>query len=29
MKSLDGKVLMTYCVTPEGAFLELVQELKK
>ena len=28
-KSLDGNVLMTYCRTPEGAFLELVQELKK
>ncbi len=27
--SLDGSVLMTYCRTPEGAFLELVQELKK
>ena len=27
MKSADGKVLMTYCRTPEGAFLELVQEL--
>ena len=27
--SLDGNVLMTYCRTPEGAFLELVQELKK
>ena len=27
--SLDGNVLMTYCITPEGAFLELVQELKK
>jgi catechol 2,3-dioxygenase-like lactoylglutathione lyase family enzyme len=26
-KSVDGKVLMTYCRTPEGAFLELVQEL--
>ena len=26
-KSADGKVLMTYCKTPEGAFLELVQEL--
>tara|TARA_Y100000591_G_scaffold328594_1_gene355391 strand:- start:751 stop:1179 length:429 start_codon:yes stop_codon:yes gene_type:complete len=25
--SADGKVLMTYCKTPEGAFLELVQEL--
>ena len=25
--SADGKVLMTYCRTPEGAFLELVQEL--
>lgn len=28
-KSADGMVLMTYCKTPEGAFLELVQELKK
>ena len=27
-KSEDGKVLMTYCRTPEGAFLELVEELK-
>lgn len=27
MKSTDGKVLMTYCRTPEGAFLELVEEL--
>ena len=27
--SLDGNVLMTYCRTPEGGFLELVQELKK
>ena len=27
--SADGKVLMTYCRTPEDAFLELVQELKK
>lgn len=27
--SKDGKVLMTYCATPEGAFLELVEELKK
>ena len=26
-ESADGKVLMTYCKTPEGAFLELVQEL--
>ena len=26
--SLDGNVLMTYCRTPEGAFLELVEELK-
>ena len=25
--SADGKVIMTYCRTPEGAFLELVQEL--
>ena len=27
MKSMDEKVLMTYCKTPEGAFLELVEEL--
>jgi len=27
--SADGSVLMTYCRTPEGGFLELVQELKK
>lgn len=27
MKSADGKVMMTYCKTPEGAFLELVEEL--
>ena len=27
--SLDGNVMMTYCKTPEGAFLELVEELKK
>ena len=26
-KSSDGNVLMTYCQTPEGAYLELVQEL--
>lgn len=26
--SSDGSVLMTYCRTPEGAFLELVEELK-
>lgn len=25
--SSDGKVIMTYCKTPEGAFLELVQEV--
>ena len=25
--SEDGKVIMTYCRTPEGAFLELVQEV--
>lgn len=25
--SLDGNVLMTYCKTPEGAYLELVEEL--
>ena len=28
MLSADKKVLMTYCRTPEGCFLELVQELK-
>lgn len=28
MKSSDGNVLMTYCKTPEGAYLEIVQELK-
>ena len=27
-KSIDGKVIMTYCKTPEGAYLELVEELK-
>ncbi len=27
-KSKDGSVLMTYCKTPEGAYLELVEELK-
>jgi catechol 2,3-dioxygenase-like lactoylglutathione lyase family enzyme len=26
-QSADRKVLMTYCKTPEGGFLELVQEL--
>jgi len=26
-ESADGKVRMTYCKTPEGAFLELVEEL--
>lgn len=26
--SQDGKVLMTYCETPEGAYLELVQEIR-
>ena len=26
-KSIDGRVLMTYCKTPEGAYLELVEEL--
>lgn len=26
-KSSDGNVIMTYCQTPEGAYLELVQEL--
>ena len=26
--SSDGNVLMTYCKTPEGAYLELVEELK-
>ena len=25
--SADGKVIMTYCKTPEGAFLELVEEI--
>lgn len=25
--SADGKVIMTYCKTPEGAFIELVQEI--
>ena len=25
--SSDGNVIMTYCETPEGAYLELVQEL--
>ena len=25
--SADKKVLMTYCKTPEGCFLEMVQEL--
>ena len=29
LESADGKVLMTYCKTPEGAYLELVQELRK
>tara|TARA_B100000674_G_C37675366_1_gene838969 strand:- start:93 stop:536 length:444 start_codon:yes stop_codon:yes gene_type:complete len=29
LKSADGKVLMTYCKTPEGAYLELVQEINK
>ena len=28
LKSIDGNVLMTYCKTPEGAYLELVEELK-
>jgi hypothetical protein len=28
LKSADGKVFMTYCKTPEGAYLELVQEIK-
>jgi len=27
--SEDGKVIMTYCRTPEGAYLELVQETNK
>ena len=27
-KSEDEKVLMTYCRTPEGCFVELVEELK-
>tara|TARA_B110000003_G_C16282494_1_gene391535 strand:+ start:89 stop:520 length:432 start_codon:yes stop_codon:yes gene_type:complete len=26
--SEDGNVIMTYCKTPEGAFLELVEEIK-
>jgi hypothetical protein len=26
-ESANGKVCMTYCKTPEGAFLELVEEL--
>jgi len=26
--SKDGNVIMTYCKTPEGAFLELVEEIK-
>ena len=26
--SKDKKVIMTYCKTPEGAFLELVEEKK-
>ena len=26
-KSQDGKVFMTYCKTPEGGYLELVQEV--
>lgn len=26
--SADGNVLMTYCRTPEGCFLELVEEIK-
>lgn len=25
--SADGRVIMTYCKTPEGAYLELVEEL--
>ncbi len=27
--SEDGNVIMTYCKTPEGAYLELVEEIKK
>ena len=27
-KSADEKVLMTYCRTPEGCFVEMVEELK-
>ena len=27
--SKDGNVIMTYCKTPEGAYLELVQEIKR
>lgn len=27
--SEDGKVIMTYCKTPEGAYLELVQEINR
>ena len=27
-KSADGRVLMTYCKTPESAFLELVEQLR-
>ena len=26
--SADGKVIMTYCKPPEGAFLELVEEIQ-
>lgn len=28
IKSVDKKVLFTYCKSPEGAFVELVEELK-
>ena len=28
IKSVDEKVLFTYCKSPEGAFVEFVQELK-
>lgn len=26
-KSIDGKVIMTYCTTPENGYLELVEEI--
>ena len=25
LKSIDGSVMMTYCKTPEGAYLEIVE----